>query len=97
MTTRWGGCVNGSQLKFSMRTLAYVPNSTQHASLLTRPGPHSYWTSIDPRNQVIELESQWNHESVQAKPQVELRQQKIEQKAFLTPHVHDQEPSMGAW
>jgi hypothetical protein len=32
--------------------LTYVPNQTQHTSLLTRPRPHSYRKAISPWNQV---------------------------------------------
>jgi hypothetical protein len=39
-------------IKIPRRNLAYIPNWTRRPSLLTRPGPHSYWIAIGPQNWV---------------------------------------------
>jgi hypothetical protein len=49
---RPGGGVNGSQFKIPDKNLAYVPNQTQRASLLTWPRSHSYLKVVGPQNQV---------------------------------------------
>jgi hypothetical protein len=52
------------------------PKSDQRTSLLTQPRPHSYWITIGPRNQVSEPKLLQKQESVQARSQVNLWQQK---------------------
>jgi hypothetical protein len=37
-------------IKILLENLAYIPKSTRHPSLLTRPRPHSYSTAVGPQN-----------------------------------------------
>jgi hypothetical protein len=39
-------------IKIPRRNMAYITKRIWHSSLLTRPGPHSNWTAIGPRNRV---------------------------------------------
>jgi hypothetical protein len=62
-------------IKILYQNLRYVPNQTQHTSLLTRPRPHSYREAIDPRNQIRNLELKWKHKMMQANPKRAILQQ----------------------
>jgi hypothetical protein len=66
-------------IKILRRNSAYVPNLTQHTSLLTRSRPHSYRQAISPRNRARNLESNWKHNPMQANPK---GQPKLDQLGF---------------
>jgi hypothetical protein len=48
-------------IKNSRGNLAYVPNQTQRASLLTRSRARSYWKATSPQTWVRNLESKRKH------------------------------------
>jgi hypothetical protein len=73
---RWSKGGEWEPIKIPQGNLTYVPNRFQRASFLTRPRPHSYWTTIGPQNRVRELESMRKHKMVQVKQQASLQQQK---------------------
>jgi hypothetical protein len=50
-----GGGGEWEPIKFSRGNSAYVPNQSQHTSLLTHSRPHSYWEATSPRNRVRNL------------------------------------------
>jgi hypothetical protein len=47
-----GGGGEWEQIKIPQGTLAYIPKSTRHTSLLTQPRPHIYSITISLRNRV---------------------------------------------
>jgi hypothetical protein len=85
-TTR--GVGEWEQIKISQRNSVYVPNLTQHASLLTLSRPHTYREAIDPQNQVrkpqITVEAQFNARKATS----EIAAIKDRSKRLLLSHAH---------
>jgi hypothetical protein len=96
---RWleGGVWMGSQSKFLICNLAYIPNQTRHASFLVRSRPHSYRQAISPQNRARHT---WKHSrrwhTMQAKPLARLWQPKMNYKQ-LKPYSHILSNTWCAW
>jgi hypothetical protein len=75
-------------IKIRRGNLAYVPNSTQRASLLARPRPHSYQRAIGPQNRVNNLKSQRKVRISASKATNEPMATNTAQQPFSLSHTH---------
>jgi hypothetical protein len=74
-------------IKILDEELAYVPNHTQHASLLTRSKPHTYWQAIGPQNQVTTPKIIAESQIDESKTTNKITATK-QSKNLLLPHAH---------